>query len=155
MIDRVEELTVMKKHPIHINNHLIFKLMPGKENEDLQIEKIESNEVEQANGEDEQQPDIQLDGEEQQVDIEGEHVFNIPEDEDTQNYVTDEDTVKSNNESEMNERLQEIMDDFVQSDNQVDNLIEDINESRYDSDLSDHDVSSEEDDVESVSLEVT
>ena len=58
MIDKVEKLAVMEKQTLHISSYLIFKWMPGREIEDLQIEENKTNEVDQANGKDEQQPNI-------------------------------------------------------------------------------------------------
>ena len=125
VIERVEYLATKEKQPYHMDNNPIFEWSPG-------IAVDEEEQEEDENDEDTGVDQEPQDGELAVIDEEEE------EQETTDNiYITDDETVLHEESGSEESDIDEVINNMENVDNQIDDIMNDINQSRYNVEESD------------------
>ena len=118
VIERVEYLATKEKQPYHMDNNPIFEWSPG-----IAIEEDSNDE------------DTGVEQEPQAVELEviDDEEYEEPEEQETRNnrYITDDKTVLHEESGREESDIDEVINNMENVDNQIDDIMNDINQSRY------------------------
>jgi hypothetical protein len=145
VISRVEELADKENQPLLIDDHPLFEWAPGRPiasdtTEDIELDNKTEQEVERNEVVQEVIPQVINEDEDKNE-----------ENQDTnKNYVTDTDTIRSRSDEDFSVLDNNILDIEDDMENNLNAIMDDINESRYEKNEGDNDISSENDEAKPI-----